>query len=190
MHIQKERHLTSLFVSSLIFLIFFAIRTVLGVTSISDWVEIKNLDLPSDLSRIAASLHNIAMIGIILAVASFAVILIFFILTCILKKQDTPIAKRINLSRILFVFAVLAMITGALYAVSEVLIYMEGMKFIKEAYGASGISGEELLQLQKEFRANFFGAIAFDIIYVFFTVANISKSQSLTRDLKNQVNIS
>jgi len=181
----REKHITFLFVTSLVFMIFFAIRCISALSSLSEWGSIKNVSgLPDGIKAILSRLEISVIFSAIMTVLAFACVLVFFIIATNLKNQQNPPEKRIKLAKSLKIFSILVIALGVVYMASEIIIYVQTSEFLTRAAGEASLNQNAINQMKSSLNSSLVGSMLFNVTFIAFGIANVIKSYLFARNLK------
>lgn len=185
---QKEKHIVFLFVTGLVFMILFAIRFMSTLGAVDEWKAVKDTDgLTSEISDALQGITDAIGLCLMTVTVAFVSVLIFFILTATLKgKKDTN--NRSKLAKTIFAFSIIVLVAGAVYMVSEIILFTECKAFFDIATDSVTVDQSVLTDLQSQINSSFTGAMVFNITFIAFSIANVIKSQQLAKNIWNKEN--
>ena len=166
--IRKDKHITFLFVTSLVFMIIFAIRTLSSLISLVTWNNIRN-SYPG--SGIMGNLYASVIFSLFMTILTFAALPVMFIYANKAKKMSYCADTRKKASKILFISAIIILIFAIAYTVSEILILLFLIEF---SAGVAEIGNP----------GSILGSIFFDAVFLAFCTVNLIKSLLFARDMK------
>gem|GEM_PF-4100641 len=151
---QKEKHITFVFVSSLVFLIFFTIRFFTNIAAIGTYTQLLNTDASK-----YQNIYDAAMFSITTVVITFFVVLLLFIIATIARNKNKPAKSRVPISTVVLVFSLMALVAGIIYLISEISLLGAANEYPTE-FNASSI----------------FGSLIFDVVFIVFGIFNVVQS--------------
>ena len=157
----KERHITFIFVTALVFMIFFAVRSITALTSLGDWNSLRG--------GLRDMIYGRAMFSVFMTFITFAAALALFIFSAVARNKNKPAPEREKAAKTLFILSALAFVAGIVYMVSEALLLAAAFDYLSDAG-----------------KSQMYGSLVFDVVFICFGLVNIIKSNAFIGDMKRK----
>ena len=169
----KEQNLTFVFVTSLIFMIIFALGSFVTLLSFVDWRAVRNYDFSdygtkSDVN----SLCNNAVFANIIILVFFAAVLTVFVITASVRSKQGSQGNRVLFSKILFISTILSLGLCLVLIISQISFYFQIDSFNRSISEIRYYIDSDISYTLEYSSASLF----FGVVYLAFAITNAVKS--------------
>lgn len=162
--VKKERHITFIFVTSLIFMVFLAIIFLFWFSVIPNLQYYRHNIL---------TIYVAEILTLIVTFFIFAALLVFFIFAAVSRNKNRNMQKRIRLSEILFIFSKTVLSLAVVYAACNIYYTITLTPYIMEIEKAVFLGQRVLFSL-------------FCMTVVAFSIVNMIKSHFFKLELRQK----
>jgi len=159
---KRENHITFIFVTSLVFMIIFAIKCISALSIIQTNHSYKGY---------YQDIYIAGLLNILIVFIAFAAALVFFIFAAASRNRSNHIEKRIRSSEILFILSITALSLGIIYLMSDI--------YYVAVYASHSNDSYYLI-------SNTLSVFIFDAAFITFSIINVVKSRLFKSDLKQK----
>lgn len=180
-----------LFITGLVFMILFALFAFGSLSSIAEVRYIATLHELLEGTEQARALDNAIMMAyfnIATVVATFFVLLIFFIMV-VRYRGNPPEMRTVRLARKIWMLAGLVVLMGALNIVADIMLSQGMIAFFQSVIEMPGINVDYIPEIELlivAIEAAMISAVVFDIVFMVFFIVCIGKAGALIREARKE----